>query len=143
MPLDTRTFFCWIHSHIGIHGNEGADVLAKAALRKKKQFHYISYTDLSTTSLSTSLTFCKVNGTSMSPASCLRYNQPLSSILLQLNTEEMALSYAEPELAMLISHMAAFKRRTAASVLQYSSPCKTCLSEVCKICAHQNEIFFI
>ena len=54
------------------------------------------------------MTFYKVNGTSMSPASCSRYNQPLSSILLQLNAEEMTLSYTEPELAMLISHMAAF-----------------------------------
>ena len=31
--------------HIGIQGNERADVLAKAALDKTKQFYYIPYTD--------------------------------------------------------------------------------------------------
>ena len=30
--------FCWVPSHIGIQGNERADVLAKAALDKTKQF---------------------------------------------------------------------------------------------------------
>ena len=38
-------FFCWVPSHIGIQGNERADVLAKAALDKTKQFYYIPYTD--------------------------------------------------------------------------------------------------
>ena len=38
--------FCWVPSHIGIQGNERADVLAKAALDKTKQFYYIPYTDL-------------------------------------------------------------------------------------------------
>ena len=33
--------FCWVPSHIGIQGNERADVLAKAALDKTKQFYYI------------------------------------------------------------------------------------------------------
>ena len=56
----------------------------------------------STTSLSTLMTFCKVNGTSMSPANCSRYNQSLSDLLHQWNAEEMTLSYAGPELAMLI-----------------------------------------
>ena len=37
--------FCWVPSHIGIQGNELADVLAKAALDKTKQFYYIPYTD--------------------------------------------------------------------------------------------------
>ena len=37
--------FCWVPSHIGIQGNERADVLAKAALDKTKQFYYIPYTD--------------------------------------------------------------------------------------------------
>ena len=37
--------FCWEPSHIGIQGNERADVLAKAALDKTKQFYYIPYTD--------------------------------------------------------------------------------------------------
>ena len=32
--------FCWVPSHIGIQGNERADVLAKAALDKTKQFYY-------------------------------------------------------------------------------------------------------
>ena len=32
--------FCWVPSHIGIQGNEQADVLSKAA-----QFYYIPYTD--------------------------------------------------------------------------------------------------
>ena len=57
----------------------------------------------STTSLSTLMTFCKVNGTSMSPANCSRYNQSLSDLLHQWNAEEMTLSYAGPELAMPIS----------------------------------------
>ena len=43
----------------------------------------------STTSLSTLMTFCKVNGTSMSPANCSRYNQSLSDLLHQWNAEEM------------------------------------------------------
>ena len=38
-------FFCWLPSHIGIQGNERADVLAKAALDKTKQFYYIPYTN--------------------------------------------------------------------------------------------------
>ena len=46
----------------------------------------------STTSLSTLMTFCKVNGTSMSPANCSRYNQSLSDLLHQWNAEEMTLS---------------------------------------------------
>ena len=37
--------FCWVPSHIGIQGNERADVLAKAALDKTKQFYYIPCTD--------------------------------------------------------------------------------------------------
>ena len=37
--------FCWVPSHIGIQGNERADVLAKAALDKTKQLYYIPYTD--------------------------------------------------------------------------------------------------
>ena len=37
--------FCWVPSHIGIQGNERADVLVKAALDKTKQFYYIPYTD--------------------------------------------------------------------------------------------------
>ena len=37
--------FCWLPSHIGIQGNERADVLAKAALDETKQFYYIPYTD--------------------------------------------------------------------------------------------------
>ena len=37
--------FCWVPSHIGIQGNERADVLAKAALDKTKQFYYVPYTD--------------------------------------------------------------------------------------------------
>ena len=37
--------FCWVPSHIGIQGNERADVLAKAALDKTKQFYFIPYTD--------------------------------------------------------------------------------------------------
>ena len=37
--------FCWVPSHIGIQGNDRADVLAKAALDKTKQFYYIPYTD--------------------------------------------------------------------------------------------------
>ena len=37
--------FCWVPSHFGIQGNERADVLAKAALDKTKQFYYIPYTD--------------------------------------------------------------------------------------------------
>ena len=37
--------FCWVPSNIGIQGNERADVLAKAALDRTKQFYYIPYTD--------------------------------------------------------------------------------------------------
>ena len=37
--------FCWVPSHIGIQDNERADVLAKAALDKTKQFYYIPYTN--------------------------------------------------------------------------------------------------
>ena len=37
--------FCWVPSHIRIQSNERADVLAKAALDKTKQFYYIPYTD--------------------------------------------------------------------------------------------------
>ena len=75
--------FFWVPSHIGI---------------------LIS----STTSLSTLMTFCKVNGTSMSPANCSRYNQSLSDLLHQWNAEEMTLSYAGPELAMPISQTAIY-----------------------------------
>ena len=62
----------------------------------------------SITSLSTLMTFCKVNGTSMSPANCSRYNQSLSNLLHQWNAEEMTLSYAGPELAMPISQTAIY-----------------------------------
>ena len=58
---------------------------------------------LSTTSMSTLMTFCKVNGTSLSPGRCSRYNQQLSKLLHQWNAEEMTLSYAGPELATPIS----------------------------------------
>ena len=37
--------FSLVPSHIGIQGNERADVLAKAALDKTKQFYCIPYTD--------------------------------------------------------------------------------------------------
>ena len=36
---------CWVPSHIGIQGNERADVSAKTALDKTKQFYYIPYND--------------------------------------------------------------------------------------------------
>ena len=49
--------FCWVPSPIGIQGNERADVLAKAAL---DIIYHILIS--STTSLSTLMTFCKVNG---------------------------------------------------------------------------------
>ena len=62
----------------------------------------------SITSRSTLMTFCKVNGTSMSPANCSRYNQSLSDLLHQWNAEEMTLSYAGPELAMPISQTAIY-----------------------------------
>ena len=78
--------FCWVPSHFGILGNDRADVLAKAALDK-----------------TILITFCKVNGTSMSPVSCLRYNQSLSDLLHQWNVEEMMLSYAGPDMVMPIS----------------------------------------
>ena len=67
---------------------------------------YTTYTIIlisSTTSLSTLMTFCKVNGTSMSPANCSRYNQSLSDTLHQWNAEKMTLSYAGIGLAMPIS----------------------------------------
>ena len=57
----------------------------------------------STTSLSTLMTFCKGNGTSMSPADCSRYNQSLNDVSHQWNAGEITLSYAGPELAMPIS----------------------------------------
>ena len=95
--------FCWVPSHIGIQGNERADVLAKAALDKTKQFIIYHILISSTTSLSTLMTFCKVNGTSMAPANCSRYNQSLSDLSHQWNAEGMRLSYAGPELAMPIS----------------------------------------
>ena len=98
--------FCWVPSHIGIQSNERADVLAKAALDKTKQFYYILIS--STTSLFTLMTFCKVDGTSMSPANCSRYNQSLSDLLHQWNAEEMTLSYAGPELTMPISQTAIY-----------------------------------
>ena len=72
---------------------------------KAKQFYYIPYTDFNSTSLSTLMTFCKVNGTSMSPANSSRYNQSLSDLLHQWNAEEMTLAYARLELAMPISQM--------------------------------------
>ena len=59
-------------------------------------------------SLSTLMTFCKVNGTSMSPANCSRYNQSLSDLLHQWNAEEMTLSYAGPEVGMPISQTAIY-----------------------------------
>ena len=62
----------------------------------------------STTSLSTLMTFCKVNGTSMSPANCSRYNQSLSDLLHQWNAEEMTLSYA---VHCQSSNMAIIERR--------------------------------
>ena len=62
----------------------------------------------SITSRSTLMTFCKVNGTSMSPANCSRYNQSLSDLLHQWNAEEMTLSYSGPELAMPISQTAIY-----------------------------------
>ena len=37
--------FCWVLSHIGIQGNERADVLAKAALDKTKQYNFSVYLD--------------------------------------------------------------------------------------------------
>ena len=67
-----------------------------------RQNSFIIYNIL-ISSLSTLMTFCKVNGTSMSPANCSRYNQSLSDLLHQWNAEEMTLSYAGPELAMPIS----------------------------------------
>ena len=35
------------------------------------------------------------------------------------------------------------ERRIATYVLQYSSHCKTCPSQLCEICAHQKEVFCI
>ena len=50
----------------------------------------------STTSLYTLMTFCKVNGTSMSPTNYSRYNQSLSDLSHQWNAEEMTLSCRIP-----------------------------------------------
>ena len=70
-----------------------------------RQHSFIIYHILisSTTSLSTLMKFCKVNGTPMSPANCLRCDQSLGDLLHRWNAEEMTLSYAGPELAMPIS----------------------------------------
>ena len=38
--------FCWVPSHVGIHGNEGVDVLAKLALIEAYTNIKIPYTDL-------------------------------------------------------------------------------------------------
>ena len=97
----------------------------------------------STTSLSTLMTCCKVNGTSMSPANCSRYNQSLSDFLHQWNAEEMTLSYAGQNWPCLFHKRLFIERRIATYVLQYSSHCKTCPSQLCEICAHQKEVFCI
>ena len=91
----------FVPSHIGIQGNERADVWAKAALDKTKQFYYIPYTDFKY-NISVYLDHF-LQGSSMSPTSCSRYNQLLSDLFHQWNAEEMTLSYAGPELAMPIS----------------------------------------
>ena len=135
--------FCWVPSHIGIQGNERADVLPRLPWIKRNSFIIYHILISSTTSLSTLMTFCKVNGTSMSPANCSRYNQSLSDLLHKWNAEEMTLSYAGPELAMPISQRLFIERRIATYVLQYSSHCKTCPSQLCEICAHQKEVFCI
>ena len=100
--------FCWVPSHIGIQGNERADVWPRLPWIRQNSFIIYHILISSTTSLSTLMTFCKVNGTSMSPANCLRYNQSLSDLLHQWNAEEMPLSYAGPELAMPISQTAIY-----------------------------------
>ena len=88
-----------------MYGNERIDVLANAALHSSFTISCIfRIRILSITSLLTSTTFCKVNGTSMSLASCSKYNQPFTDILHQWNAEEMTLFYAWADLDMPISH---------------------------------------
>ena len=74
------------------------------------------------------MTFCKV----------------LCKVLLnQWNAEEMTLSYMQGQNWPCLFHKRIFiERRIATYVLQYSSHCKTCPSQLCEICAHQKEIFF-
>ena len=85
--------FCWVPSHIGIQGNERADVLAKAALDKTKQFYYIPYTDFKY-NISVYLDDILQGERNINVTSKL--------------SEEMTLSYAGPELAMPISQTAIY-----------------------------------
>ena len=100
--------FCWVPSHIGIQGNERADFWPRLPWIRQNSFIIYHILISNITSRSTLMTFCKVNGTSMSPANCSRYNQSLSDLLHQWNAEEMTLAYAGPELAMPISQTAIY-----------------------------------
>ena len=100
--------FCWVPSHIGIQGNERADVLAKAALDKTKQFYYIPYTDFKY-NISVYLDDILQGGWNINVTSKLfEVHKSLSDLLHQWNAEEMMLSYAGPELAMPISQTAIY-----------------------------------
>ena len=95
--------FCWVPNHIGIQGNARAMFWPKLPQIKQNKITIYHTLISSTTSLSTLMTFRKVNRTSMSPASCSKYNQPLSDLSQQWNADEMTFSYAGPELAVPIS----------------------------------------
>ena len=100
--------FCWVPSHIGVQGNERADVLAKAALDKTKQFYHIPYTDFKY-NISVYLDDILQGEWNINVTrKCSRYNQSLGDRLHQWNAEEMTLSYAGPELAMPISQTAIY-----------------------------------
>ena len=43
--VDKEVVFCWVPSHMGIHGNERADKAAKEALSKDVTECLVSYTD--------------------------------------------------------------------------------------------------
>ena len=128
--------FCWVPSHIGIQGNERADVLAKAALDKTKQFYYIPYTDFKN-NISVYLDDILRGEWNINVTSKLFEVQP---IIKRSFTPMERLMQGQNWLCLF--HKRVFiERRIATYVLQYSSHSKTYLSQLCEICAHQKEVF--
>ena len=136
--------FCWVPSHIGIQGNERADVLAKAALDKTKQFYYIPYTDFKY-NISVYLDDILQGEWNINVTSKLFEVQPIikrSFTPMERRRDDVFLMQGQ-NWPCLFHKRLFIERRIATYVLQYSSHCKTCPSQLCEICAHQKEVFCI
>ena len=130
--------FCWVPSLSGIQGKERADVLAKAVLLKTKQFYYIPYTDFN---IFVYLDDILQGEWNINVTSKLFEVQPTikrSFTLMGRRRDDIVLCRTRIGHAYFTN---GYLLRVKLRLLFWNTYCKTCHSQVCKICAHQKEIF--